>query len=38
VARGKTAVAVSIALLPVWIGLVWGGVLIVRAHHAKPAP
>jgi hypothetical protein len=38
VARGKTAVAVSIALLPVLIGLVWGGVLIVRAHHAKPAP
>jgi hypothetical protein len=38
VARGKTAVAVSIALLPLWIGLVWGGILIVRAHHAKPAP
>jgi hypothetical protein len=38
VARGKTAVAVSIALLPLWIGLVWGGILIVRADHAKPAP
>ena len=28
--RGKTLVAVSIALLPLGIGLVWGGILLVR--------
>ena len=30
--------AVSIALLPLGIGLVWGGILLVRGHDAKPAP
>jgi hypothetical protein len=38
VRRGKTLVAVSITLLLLGTGLAWGGILLARAHDAKPAP
>jgi hypothetical protein len=38
VGRGKTLIVVSITLLPLWIGLIVGGVLFARSHQAKPSP